>query len=160
MRRFSIEEYCDMNLIFGLWKRNNCYGVRSMISWSLRLRRNLNLKLWSPNFPVAITRNISCKNLQKEILRLCLTPRDYFTILLIRNFCSDYDNLKRMIVNNEYYLLLAAMLLLMIIDEKQNHTAITMTGSMKHSILYAPAQQDFNGTNEDDTTKIFAYSNQ
>ena len=40
-----------------------------------------------------------------------------------------------MIVNNEYSLLLAAMLLLMIIDEKRNHTAITMTGSMKYSIL-------------------------
>ena len=59
-----------------------------------------------------------------------------------------------MIVNNEYYLLLAAMLLLVIIDEKKNHTAITMTGSMKHSILYAPAQQNFNGANVDDTTKI------
>ena len=65
-----------------------------------------------------------------------------------------------MIVNNEYYLLLAAMLLLMIIDEKQNYTVITMTGSMKHSILYAPAQQNFNGANVDDTTKISGYSNQ
>ena len=81
--------------------------------------------------------------LQKEILRLCLTSRDYLPILLFRNLCSDYDNSKRMIVNNEYYLLLAEMLLLMIIDEKQNHTAITMTGSMRHSILYAPAQQNF-----------------
>ena len=57
-----------------------------------------------------------------------------------------------MIVNNEYYLPLATMLLLMIIDEKQNHTAITMTGSMKHSILYALAQQNFNCANVDDTT--------
>ena len=65
-----------------------------------------------------------------------------------------------MIVNNEYYLLLVAMLLLMIIDEKQNHTAITMTGSMKHSILYVPAQKNFNGANLDDTTKISGYSNQ
>ena len=65
-----------------------------------------------------------------------------------------------MIVNNEYYLLLAVMLLLMIIDEKQNHTAITMTGSMKRSLLYAPAQQNFNGANVDDTTKIFGYINQ
>ena len=52
------------------------------------------------------------------------------------------------------------MLLLMIIDEKQNHTAITMTGSMKHSILYAPVQQNFNGANVDDTTKISGNSNQ
>ena len=65
-----------------------------------------------------------------------------------------------MIVNNEYYLLLAAMLLLMIIDEKQNHTAITMTGAMKHSMLYAPTQKNFNVTNVDDTTKISGYSNQ
>ena len=64
-----------------------------------------------------------------------------------------------MIANNEYYLLLAAMLLLMIIDEEQNHTAITMTGAMKHSILYAPAQQNFNGANLDNTTKISGYSN-
>ena len=48
-----------------------------------------------------------------------------------------------MIVNNEYYLLLAAILLLMIIDEKQNHASFTMTGLMKHSILYAPTQQKF-----------------
>ena len=104
---------------------------------SLRLRRNLNFKLWSPKFPVAITGNISCKTLQKEDLRLCLNSRDYLLILLFRNFYSGYDNLKRMIVNNEYYLLLAAMLLLMVIDEKQNHAAITMPVSMKHSILYA-----------------------
>ena len=108
----------------------------------------------------AITRNISCTILQKEILRLCLTSRDYLPILLLRNFCSDYDNSKRMIVNKEYYLLLAAMLLLMIIDEKQNHTAITMTGSIKQSILYEPEQQNFNSANVDDTTKISGYSNQ
>ena len=63
-------------------------------------------------------------------------------------------------VSNEYYLLLEGMLLLMIIDERQNHTAITMTGSMKHSILYAPAQQNFNGANVNDTIKISGYSNQ
>ena len=39
------------------------------------------------------------------------------------------------------------MLLLMMIDEKQNHTAITMTVSMKQSILYMPAQKNFNGAN-------------
>ena len=65
-----------------------------------------------------------------------------------------------MIVNNEYYLLLATMLLLRIIDEKRNHTASTMNGSMKHSILYAPAQQNFNGANVDDTTKNSGYSKQ
>ena len=90
----------------------------------------------------------------------CITSRDYLSILLLQNFCSDYDNSKLMIVNNENYLLLAAMLLLVIIDEKQNHTAITMTGSMKHSILYAPAQKNFNGANVDDMTKISGYSNQ
>ena len=52
------------------------------------------------------------------------------------------------------------MLLLMIIDEKQNHTAITMAESMKHSILYAPAQHNFNGANVDGATKTSGYSNQ
>ena len=48
----------------------------------------------------------------------------------------------------------------MIIHEKQNLTAFTMNGSMNHSILYAPAWQNLNGANVDDTNKISGYSNQ
>ena len=58
-----------------------------------------------------MTRNISCKILQKDILRLCLNSPDYLPIFLLRNFCSDYDNAKRMIVNNEYYLLFTLLII-------------------------------------------------